>query len=340
MTATERFINLLNGKTVDRPPFLPAIYDLKPILAGCAPHTFGQKKEEVINALLYEATELDADALTVGYDIYNVEAELAGCHVTRSADLSMPEIAQPLLTSLNAIKQLKAPVQPAGRMNLFIEAADYMLNKFENKIPVRGGVSGPFSMASKLYDQNALLVESLTEPGKLMPLMRFCTDTIKTYIKGFSEVGAGVVVFDSFVSPPLISPETYRELVMPFHKELFLFLNTLGVGQNALIIGGNTLSLLKDLSETGARQLLLDYNIPLEKIKAVLSEFPGHVFRVNLSPEIFFSIHTNEMIKTIEKTLLYLKDHQNIIIGTGILSNNVPPKNLILAKELIVNFYR
>ncbi len=59
MTAAERLENLLNGKPVDRPPFMPAIYDLKSVFLGSAPHTFGQKEQDIIEALTFEAEKLE-----------------------------------------------------------------------------------------------------------------------------------------------------------------------------------------------------------------------------------------------------------------------------------------
>jgi len=58
MTALERLENLLAGKEIDRPPFMPAIYDLKPAFIGSPSHTFGQEKNEIIDALTFEAEQL------------------------------------------------------------------------------------------------------------------------------------------------------------------------------------------------------------------------------------------------------------------------------------------
>jgi uroporphyrinogen decarboxylase len=339
MTATERLENLLNGNPVDRPPFMPAIYDLKPAFLHAAPHTFGQTKQDIIDALIFEAEDLEADSLTAAYDIYNIEAEAVGCSVLRDPKILMPEIEMPLLGSLSELDKLDVFDGISGRMEIFISAAECMLQRYRGSIPVRGGISGPFTMASKIYPKETVLMETLTDPEKLIPLLGFCNEIIKIYAKAFADIGAGVVVFDSFASPPMLSPQTYRELILPFHSDIFHSLENLGVIQRTLIIGGNTLPILHDMISTGATQFLLDFAIPLEAIKSALQEFPDTVFRVNLPPSPFASRNTGELEETIHKSLNSLKYYNNMIIGTGILPPNVPPANILSAKKQIVNFY-
>ena len=83
MNSKVRLIKLLNGKEVDRPPFMPAIYDLKPVLINAQLHSFGQNADELLRALTFEVEELQMEVLTVGYDIYNIEAETIGCKILR-----------------------------------------------------------------------------------------------------------------------------------------------------------------------------------------------------------------------------------------------------------------
>jgi len=251
----------------------------------------------------------------------------------------MPEIELPLLGSLSELDKLEVLAGISGRMEIFISAAENMLQRYECSIPVRGGISGPFTMASKICPKETVLMETLTDPEKLIPLLCFCTEVIKIYAKAFADIGAGVVVFDSFASPPMLSPQTYKELILPLHRDIFRSLNNLGIMQRSLIIGGNTLPILHDMTSSGATQFLLDFTIPMEAIKSVLQEYPDTVFRVNLPPSAFTSQHMGELEDIINKTLNSIASHKNLIIGTGILPPNVPPANILSAKKQIVNFY-
>ncbi len=339
MTPAERLENLLNGKPVDRPPFMPAIYDLKPSLLNVPAHTFGQEPQEIIDALIYEADQLQADSLTAAYDIYNIEAEAVGCSVLRDPKMPMPEIERPIISSLDALETLGRLEGTAGRMEIFIQGAMHVLQSYGGRIPVRGGVSGPFTMAARIYPKDALLLETVMNPEKIIPLLEFCTHTIKVYAKAFADAGAGVVVFDSFVSPPMLSPDIYRDLVLPFHREIFHFLKYLGVKQRTLIIGGDTLPLIPDMISTGATQFLIDFTIPLEEARKVLQNYPDRVFRVNLPPSAFGPDHSGELSNIVNRTLQSLKDCPNLILGTGILPGDALPERILAAKKQMIEFY-
>lgn len=340
MNYKQRLLHLLNGQPVDRPPFLPAIYDLKPVLIDAPLHTFGQNENELINALRYEVNELQVEALTVGYDIYNIEAEAAGCIISRDPAIGMPDVAQALIHSLDETKKLAEFFEISGRMPLFISATQTAQQLWGDFLPVRAGISGPFSMAAKIYPQNQLLMDTLTNTEGLTQLLNYCTNVIKTYLKAYLPARAGIVVFDSFVSPPMISPESYRDLVLPFHQDIFLLLEKNNVLQRTLIVGGNTASLIPDFVKTGATQLLLDYSIPLAHSKEILQEYKNMVFRINLPPALFVSNEFSTLKDYMLNVLQTLRDCQNVIIGTGILPPNVLLQKIIKAKEILVEFYK
>jgi len=339
MTPKSRLENILAGKPVDRPPFFPAIYDYKSTLAKVPPHLFGQNDRELFFALRQEVEALHAEILTCAYDIYNVEAEAIGGQVTRDASLLLPEMRDPVITSLDQVKTLGALTAPAGRMGVYIAAAKEAVKKFGAAVPVRGGVSGPFSMASKIYPREELLMATVTDPEGVIALLRACTDTIKVYIEGFLNAGAGVAVFDSFIVPPMLSPALYEELVLPFHKEIFTLLAERGVALRTLIAGGNTLPLLPHLAKCGANQLILDYNIPLEKMKEAIRAFPEILFRISLPPALISESMPERIRDAVSVLLFELKDIPRFMLGTGILPPHTPLTNLLSARQALIDFF-
>ena len=124
MNYKQRLINLLKGQPVDRPPFMPAIYDLKPVFINTPLHSFGQDEEQLIQALTYEAEELEVESLTVAYDIYNIEAEAIGCRISRDPSIGMPEVTGPIIHSISELDKLKSLNKIGGRMPLFVEAVN------------------------------------------------------------------------------------------------------------------------------------------------------------------------------------------------------------------------
>ena len=90
----QRWTALLNGQPVDRPPFVPAIYEHKAALIGVTPSAMSRNAELLEHALSRELDLYEPDALTVGCDVYNIEAEAAGARVRFPETNDVPSIAE------------------------------------------------------------------------------------------------------------------------------------------------------------------------------------------------------------------------------------------------------
>lgn len=338
MTPNERLDNLLAGRPIDRPPFYPALYDYKSTLAEIPSHLFGQTSEQMTFALEKEVEVLQAEILTTAYDIYNVETEALGATVTRDPGLVLPEIHAPLITDLAQTESLPKLSAPSGRMALFIRAAEKAQQRFGSTLPVRGGLSGPFSMAAKLFPREELLIATVMDPDGVLRLLRFCTDTIKLYAEGFTRAGAGIALFDSFIVPPMLSPALYEELVLPFHQEIFSTLSAQGIKHRTLIAGGDTRPLLPHLVKTGANQLILDYNIPTTELRRIIETFPEVSFRINLSPALIAGGNPETIRNQVSDLLKSLGRGRPFILGTGILPPSTPQANILAARRSLLEF--
>jgi uroporphyrinogen decarboxylase len=333
MTPKEQIFELLQGWTVSPVLFLPAIYDYKARLAGIPPHLFGIRSEEIVFAMERELKESCSEVLTSGYDIYNVEAEALGATLIRNERIGMPDIKEPILRTIDKLSELHRLTAPAGRMNVFVNAAKIAVDRWGSTIPVRGAISGPFSMASKLFANDDLIMGCIINPDGIKELLTLCTQTAILYANEFLASGAQVIVFDSFVVPPMLSPELYRDIVLPFHKELFGFLKQKGVVWRPLIVGGDTRLIIPHLTESGANQLLLDYSVPIKEVADILDRFPHILFRYNLSPLLMQSPTVDNVINGVAEIAGYLKGKRNLILGTAVLPVNTPLVNITSARK-------
>ena len=93
-----------------------------------------------------------------------------------------------------------------------------------------------------------------------------------------------MTVFESWASPPLISPGMYRDFVFLYEFVLVRQLKRLGVLARPIVIGGDTSAIIGHLLETDATLLISDYNAPLslliEKARAT-----GVPVRANIDPK-------------------------------------------------------
>jgi uroporphyrinogen decarboxylase len=338
MTSKERILALVHGDAVDRPPFMPATYDLKATLAEVPAHEFGRKAEELELALDREVELLSAEALTVGYDIYNVEAEAVGCELDRNPDHGVPAIVAPILADLEGIPDLPVVSEPQGRMPLFVEAAKKARERYGDEILVRGAVSGPFSMAAGVYGREKLLMDLVVNRDGVRSLLAYCTEVILAYVRAFVDAGVGIVVFDSFISPPMISPELYESVIQAFHTQLFTAMRDMGIQHRPLIAGGNSPVLLPWLVRTGANQFLLDFSLAAPAMRTSLERFP-FAFRVNMSPALLAESDEKRVEERTHEVLNNLAEYRNIMLGTGILPANTPLANIRAVREALMARY-
>ena len=128
MTPHQRMENVWNCREADRVPFIPAVYEQKAFLIDETPSTVSRDAELFYRAMMVEHEVYQADALVIGMDVYNLEAEAIGSTVKfyEGDDTSIPGISpgNHAITFGDDLSQLKVP-NPArdGRMPVNLEVA-------------------------------------------------------------------------------------------------------------------------------------------------------------------------------------------------------------------------
>ena len=151
MTGRERIENLLAGKPADRVPFCPAVYEHKAALIGATPSDMSRDAGLFERALVREIELYRADLVVVGCDVYNIEAEAAGCRVRFFESNDVPSISERTVRPGDDISRLRVPdPEKDGRMPVCLEAGRRIQARFGRDVIIRGALSAPFSMACEL----------------------------------------------------------------------------------------------------------------------------------------------------------------------------------------------
>ena len=337
-----RLLSALNGDTPDQVPFLPAIYEHKGWFVGETPSRVARDAQLLTRAMLAEYEQVRADALILGIDVYNVEAEAIGCTVTYydGNDNSVPAIGSTgaVFHGADDLVKLRIPdPQKDGRMPLNLEAARNVMKVLGKELPIRGAVSGPFSLAAHLAGPGNFFLLLMMKPDLIKQLLKFAADVIKQYGRAFIELGCGVVVFDSHASPDLLSPDMYREFVLAPTQDIITYFHELGLQHVPLIIGGNTTKILDAYLETGANNILCD-------TKANVGEFLGHcsakqrAFRRNVDSSDFLEITPDEVFHRSLKNLEESNGYPGFILGSAVLPYGTPLVHLTAMREAIQEY--
>ena len=337
-----RLQSALNGEVPDQVPFLPAIYEHKGWFVGETPSRVARDAQLLTKAMLAEYEQAQTDALILGIDVYNVEAEAIGCSVTYydGDDNSVPAIGSngAVFHGTEDVAALRMPnPQKDGRMPLNLEAARNVMNAIGKEVPVRGAVSGPFSLAAHLAGPGNFFLLLMMKPDLIKTLLKFASEVIKRYGKAFIELGCGVVMFDSHASPDLLSPDMYREFVLTPTQEIIAYFHELGLQHVPLIIGGNTTKILDAYLETGANNILCD-------TKANIGEFLEHcsrmrrAFRRNVDSSDFLEVTPDEVHRRALKSLKESNGYPGFILGSAVLPYGTPLSHLTAMREAIQEY--
>ena len=140
--------------------------------------------------------------VTVGIDIYNLEAEAYGCRVEQPSGRGIPAVRQPLCDSLEQALRLP-PLDPerAGRIPLAIESGRRLKADFP-EADVRLPVSGPFSIAQSLLGLEALLYEVATRPALVGRLLTRLAEAQVPLARVAIAAGLGIAFFESAARRP------------------------------------------------------------------------------------------------------------------------------------------
>ena len=302
----------------------PAIYEHKAALIGRAPLEVSRSADLMVEALLREFEIYGADYLTVGLDVYNVEAEALGANVMAAAPLACPDLTGPLFDLDKLPATLPQPGIPtAGRFGIFLEAGLRVQAGLGDRSHVRVAASGPVTLAAKLTNPEAIILSLCMEDGQAERLLAFCTQISAQWLRCLRSHNLDAIVFDSMAAPPMFSPELYARHVLPLHQHLMTILRESNQQERELVIGGNTAPITRLLSSTGANILLCDYATDAKTFKDAFGDDGALTIRRNIAPTALSQADTSIAVQQFTADLARFS---HPIAGTGILPYSFEPE--------------
>jgi uroporphyrinogen decarboxylase len=328
MTKRERVEAVYALQQADRIPFVPAIYEHKGALIGKSPSEICRSAESLYAGLLKELEFYDPDLLVIGIDVYNVEAEALGCEVIYFEESNdCPAIAGPIVDSPASLGRLGlADPESAGRMPLNLEVAGRLQAEIGGSIILRGAVTGPYSMACELVGSEMFVLLTMDDPTFARKVLDFCARMTVEYGRAFLRRGVEPIIFDSHATPAMASPRVFSSMVKPVYRDfIFPELKAAGGRYMPLIIGGNTTSIIDDLIDTGATQLLADHpaNLAQWRQKALAARLP---VRANVDALL---LNRGPAAAVRHQAVEILKDFHNqpgFLLGCGVVAYNGVPE--------------
>jgi uroporphyrinogen decarboxylase len=242
-----------------------------------------------------------------------------------------PVIHNPIRTAadVNAL----CPVEPDVSLGFVLEAVRLVRRELDGKVPLIGFAGGPFTLASYIIEggssRNYLKTKGLmfSNPEIWHQLMGKLAKVVADYLVAQVKAGAQAVqLFDSWVGT--LSPEDYRQYVLPHSQAIFQALQNSGVP--LIHFGTGTASLLPLMKEAGGNVIGIDWQTPFDWAWKQL-EYKVAV-QGNLDPAALFAPDV-ELIKRVELILDKASSRPGHIFNLG---HGILPETPVSAVKRVV----
>ena len=279
MTPRERLFARLNGQAVDRAPNLTILMQFAARYIGKPYDQFCQDYRVMVEANLRCNDDFGIDLLSTMSDAYRETADFG-------AAVSFPYDALPVCTEL-----LLRETSDIGKLHLFdpwqsvrilgrVHAIALYKEEAGDRYPILGWVEGPIAEMADLRGLTQTLVDFYEEPAFVEDVFALLSEqAIRCGLAQF-EAGADIVgIGDAAAS--LVSPESYREFILPHEQRIISAFHAAGA-KVKLHICGDITHLLPDIGRTGADIIDVDWMVDLRRALAAWP--PGTIANGNFDP--------------------------------------------------------
>lgn len=333
MRPYERVYNRLQGKPVDRAPNLNILMSFAAEYASISYDKYCTDYRYLVDANIKCNNYFGIDMLNTMSDPFR-EAFDFGAEIEFPYN-KLPVCKQNFIKDITDLSKLKVfdPLN-STRMLDRIHAIELYKKEAGNHFSILGWVEGAFAEASDLRGLSEIMEDLCDEPEAVQELLSICCEQAIACAKEQIRAGADFIgVGDAAAS--LVSPKTYRELILPYQQKLFQEIHKEG-GKVKLHICGNINHLIDDIVVSGADIIDIDHMVDFERC---IEKFKGHAcLNGNFDPVGVVFQGSPELIKQEVKKCLNLADETTFISAGCEIPKDTPIENLKAVDEALMEF--
>ena len=194
-----------------------------PILSFPSVSLLGVTVRELISdsALQAEGIRLISErvdaAAAVSFMDLSVEAECFGAQIAFSDD-EVPTVTARIIEGEEDAQALTVPQLGSGRSGIYINAIR-MASQTVTDRPVLAGMSGPYSLAARLFDVSEIMMACYDDPDTVHTVLEKTTEFLCRYAEAFKAAGANGILIAEPVAG-LLSPNLEQEFSSPYVKRI------------------------------------------------------------------------------------------------------------------------
>ena len=329
MTGYERIHSAFNDKKPDKVPIMLHNFMVAAREANVTMEQYRNDPKVIAEVFIRAVEKYRYDGVLVDIDTVT----LAGaCGV--NVDFPVDDPARSHIGNLedySKLGTLKIPDLSKYKYSaIWLEATRLLKEHFGDQISVRGNCDqSPFSLASMIRGtQNWMMDFYMAEGSLIFELLDYCTEVTCQFVDLMAETGADIISNgDSPAGPDMIPPEMYIKYALPYQKKVVQTAHKHKLPY-VLHICGNTESILKEMLETGADALELDYKTDVQKAFDLMSD--KCAFIGNVDPSGVLALGTpGDVVSATEALLKVFTKTNRFVLNAGCaLPPGTPEANL------------
>lgn len=328
MTSKERHKAFFEGRDYDRIPCNCLVGDHAAKLMGIGIGELHLSARNMAGAQVLAHQTYRTEAAGVGPGLAGI-AEALGSRVEFPRD-NAPYISRFAAGDAGQVGTLAIPSpRRDGRLPLFLEALQILLEELGDELPISSGLPGPFTTAANIRGTENFLRDIHYHPELAHRTLRLALDSTVAYVEEAGKLGVNFNIADPTASGSLISPRHFREFALPYLQELVQAILQTGAERPSLHICGRTVKIWGYMADTGAGILSLDNTVDLAAAKQAVGD--RIALSGNVKPMETMLLGTPHDVEENAKDCLR-KAYDNpkgYILGLGCgLPPNSPPENI------------
>lgn len=281
MTGRERILATLDGRPVDRLPFMPISMTFAAKQAGIPYLSYATDYRALVEGQLRFAESFEVDYVNTMSDPAG-EAADCGAQVRFFPD-QPPALDEScaLLADKGKLSRLRVPEPDQGpRMRNRLHALELYRSKVGREKLIEGWIEGPIAQAADLRGLNSIMLDFYDDHGFIADLFEFVLDLELRFARAQILAGAEMIgIGDAAAS--LVGLRTYAEFVWPFEKRLVDAIKAMGA-RVRLHVCGATRSLLMRFGALGCDVVDMDSLSPMNEARKAMGS--GQVLLGNIDP--------------------------------------------------------
>ncbi len=268
-------------------------------------------------AAAYEVAELRG--IKVPFEL-TVEAEAFGSELNMGKTGRNPYVIKPAFEDMDQI-DFTDEIFEKGRFNIVFKALEILNDRYGDFLPIYPQIVGPYTLLGHLIGAEKMLRLTLKEKEKVKETLILLAEFNIEYAKRVMESGGNILcIADPTASGDLISPISFRDLLLPAYKKISSRTDFPVI----LHICGNTTRFLDYIRDSGFEAFSFDSMV---EVKTAKEKLDGSLALVGNVPTIDGLLNgTPEKVR--EYSLKALDDGIDILCGACAIPPQAPLENL------------